>query len=94
MPGSLRARGRWAALRVRCRAEAGCAAQSWTLRRGGRLVARVAGPALRRGASARLRSRLALREALVLARAGPRGIPVILVGAGPDPRPVRLRRAR
>ena len=78
---------------MRCRAEAGCAAQSWTLRRGGRLVARVAVPALRRGASARLRARLALREALVLARAGPRGIPVLLVGDGPDPRPVRLRRA-
>ena len=94
VPGSLLGRGRWAALRARCRARAGCAAQTWTLRRGGRLVGRVAVPALRRRASVRLRMTLGRRDARALARVGPRGIRVVLVGTGPDPEPVRLRRAR
>ncbi|HEX2508862.1 MAG TPA: hypothetical protein VHK23_11125 [Miltoncostaeaceae bacterium] len=94
VPGSLRGRGRLAVLRARCLARAGCSPQTWTLRRGRRLVGRVAVPALRRGASVRLRMTLRRRDAGALARVGPRGLRVVLSGAGPDPEPVRLRRAR
>ncbi len=93
VPGSLLGRGRRAGLRARCLARAGCAARTWTLRRGGRLVGRVAVPALRRRASVRLRMTLGRRDARALARVGPRGIRVVLSGAGPEPEAVRLRRA-
>ncbi len=88
----LRVRGRRAGLRVRCRVAGGCVAETWDLRRGGRLLARFAIPALASGARARVSARLPRRDAIAVSRSGPRGVRASLVGSGPKTRAVRLRR--
>jgi hypothetical protein len=93
VPGSLRPRGRRATLRARCRAAAGCVAATWTLPGGGRAAARFAVPELGAGSAVRLRARLRRRNAVAIARSGPRGVRASLRGVASAPRLVRVRSA-